>query len=127
MGIEAFGETLEELFVHAACALRTVVLGEVQGEAERSEAVELRADGPEALMVDWLSEVLFLLESRGLCPLEFHIESIDDEARLKASVKGVDFRPGEHSIEREVKAVTWHRLEVAPHEQGWRAVVYLDL
>jgi SHS2 domain-containing protein len=42
-------------------------------------------------------------------------------------VKGEPFQEGVHVIKTEVKAVTYHRIEVRKENGGWRAQIIFDL
>jgi SHS2 domain-containing protein len=46
---------------------------------------------------------------------------------LRAVVKGEPFQEGVHVIKTEVKAVTYHRIEVRQENGRWRAQVIFDL
>jgi SHS2 domain-containing protein len=49
------------------------------------------------------------------------------EGGLKARVKGEPFQEGVHVIKTEVKAVTYHQIEVRKENRGWRAQIIFDL
>ncbi len=126
MGIEAWADTLDALFIGAARGLQEIVFGQAGlTEGQQQLKVELQAGDEEELLVAWLGEILFLVEQRGFCPAFFRIEEIGPHC-LKGSVVGryqqQDCRPL-----REVKAVTYHLLRVLHQESGWQARVYLDL
>jgi SHS2 domain-containing protein len=77
-------------------------------------------------MVDWLCELLFLHDVENLLFKGFKVDSVGEEG-LKAIVKGEPFQEGVHVIKTEVKAVTYHQIEVRRGNRGWRAQVILDL
>jgi SHS2 domain-containing protein len=83
--------------------------------------VEATANDRPALLAAWLEELVFLAESRSLIPLEIEQLSLDAD-RVEATVTG---RRGEPRP--LVKAVTYHRLELAPTERGYRARVVFDV
>ena len=62
----------------------------------------------------------------GLLFKGFNVDSVGEDG-LKAAVKGEPFREGVHVIKTEVKAVTYHQIEVRRENTGWRAQVILDL
>lgn len=131
MGIAAEGESLAALYVQAALGLRQIVTACSYIEPRTELPVEVQGEDREELMVNWLSELLFLLESRRLLPAAFEIDTLEidtpGDCRLRARVAGEEFDPLRHYLEREIKAVTYHRIEVEPTATGWRAQVYVDL
>jgi SHS2 domain-containing protein len=77
-------------------------------------------------MVDWLSELLYLHDVEMLLFRGFKVDSIGEDG-LKATVKGEPFQEGVHAIKTEVKAVTYHRIEVRKENRKWRAQIIFDL
>lgn len=74
-----------------------------------------------ALLADWLGELAFLAETRGLVP-EL-LASLDlTEGRLGAVVEGAAGEPP-----HLVKGATYHRLRFGRTEDGWHARVVLDV
>ena len=79
----AYGKTLEEVFENAALAMFNVmvdtgeVLGEVLGEVARD--VFLKSPDLESLLVDWLSELLYLFEVDEIVFSKFHVDKIRKE------------------------------------------------
>lgn len=87
-----------------------------------SRDVEVEADDRAMLLVEWLSELVYLNEVERFVPER--ISSLELGAgRLQATVEGHRGRPRDL-----VKAVTLHRLELRPDDNvGWRARVVLDV
>ena len=86
----------------------------------------MRGEDLERLMVEWLSELLYLHDVENLLFKGFRVESVG-EGGLKARVKGEPFQEGIHVIKTGVKAVTYHRIEVRKGNGGWRAQIIIDL
>jgi SHS2 domain-containing protein len=126
IGIVVYGEDLKALFENAGEAFFHLVtdLGKVKRRVERR--IEIKAESLERLMVDWLSELLYLHDVQHLLFKSFQVESIGDNG-LRARVEGEPFQEGIHVIKTEVKAVTYHQIEVRQEKEGWRARVIFDL
>lgn len=126
MGIEATAATLEELYAQAARGLIAIIFEDASGEAVSDRVVELDGSDLADLLVRWLNEVLYLIEMDHFLPCRFALDPIQDH-HLRASLRGFYFKAAEMPVEREVKAVTYHRLEVRRQVSGWLARVYVDL
>ena len=126
IGIIVHGENLKRLFENAGEAFFHLItdLRKVKGRIERR--VTIGAESLDRLMVDWLSELLYLHDVENLLFKGFNVDSVG-EGGLKAAVKGEPFQEGVHVIKTEVKAVTYHQIEVRQENGGWRAQVILDL
>jgi SHS2 domain-containing protein len=89
---------------------------------ERLEVpVALTGSDRAALLADWLGELAFLAETRGLVPERLASLTLTDEG-LKAVVQGSAGEPP-----HLVKGVTYHRLSLERTEDRWRARAVLDV
>lgn len=126
IGIIVHGENLKTLFENAGKAFFHLItdLRKVKRRVERR--VHIEGESLDRLMVDWLSELLYHHDVENLLFKEFKVESVGEDG-LKATVKGEPFQEGVHVIKTEVKAVTYHQIEIRQETGGWRAQVILDL
>jgi SHS2 domain-containing protein len=126
IGLIVHGGNLKALFENAGEAFFHLItdLRKVRPRVERR--INIGGESLERLMVDWLNELLYLHDVENLLFKEFEVESVG-EGGLKAVVKGEPFQEGTHVIKTEVKAATYHRIEVRKEEGGWRAQIILDL
>jgi len=126
LGVEIYGRDLKELFQNAGEALFEILCdpSEVGDSVQRRLVVV--GDDLEQLMVVWLGELLFLHETEGLLFKRFEVEEVED-TRLKATVHGERFKEGHHTIKAEVKAVTYHQIQVRHKGSGWISRVIFDL
>ena len=126
IGLVIYGENLKALFGNAGEAFFRLItdLRKVRRRIERR--INIGGESLDRLMVDWLSELLYLHDVENLLFKGFKVESVGKDG-LKAIVKGEPFREGVHVIKTEVKAVTYHRIEVRQENGRWRAQIILDL
>ena len=126
-GIIARGATLAEAFANIAEGMYDLML-ELDGVEEReSREIALEDQNSEALLVDWLLELLFLTETEGLVFRRFAVDELS-ETRLRARVWGERFDPERHrSHNVVVKAVTHYMLEIGREDGGYRVQVLFDI
>lgn len=117
----AHGRTLEELFENAAFALFALE-GANGGSPNVTRQVQVQGIDYESLLVNWLSELLYLRETRGETYSRFHIEQLT-QTELSATISGAQASP--HTM--SVKAVTYHDLKIERTAGGWEAKVVLDV
>ena len=126
-GIIARGATLAEAFANVAEGMYDLML-ELDGVEER-ESRELALDNQntEALLVDWLLELLFLTETEGLVFRRFAVDELS-ETSLRGRVWGERFDEERHrSHNVVVKAVTYYLLEIGREDGGYRVQVLFDI
>ena len=126
IGLIVYGEDLKALFENAGEAFFHLItdLKKVRRRIERR--IHIERESLDRLMVDWLSELLYLHEIENLLFKGFKVESVGEEG-LRAIVRGEPFQEGVHVIKTVVKAVTYHQIEVRQKNGRWRAQIIFDL
>ena len=126
IGVVVNGRDLKTLFENAGHAFFHLLtdLRKVRPRVEKK--IEIGAESLERMMVDWLSELLYLHDVENLLFRTFKVESVGKDG-LKARVGGEPFREGAHVIKTEIKAVTYHQIRVAREDGGWTARIIFDL
>jgi len=112
VGVKAYGANLSEAFEHAAKAMFDIVTDNSEIENTGQYEIILEAPDLEQLLVDWLSELLFLNSANNLVFGFFKVELDEKKKQLNARVFGEKFDLSKHKIGMEIKAVTYHMLEV---------------
>lgn len=126
VGIIVRAPELKELFVRAARGMFSVLTDLDGVEARESRQIRLEADDREALMVAWLSELNFVHCTKYVLFSAFTIDHLDDYL-LEATVGGEPIDPERHTVYTEIKAVTYHQLELQETEQGWVLQIIFDM
>ena len=111
---QAFGKTLEEAFSHAALAVASL-MWECDKIADKIE-ISVSAEGKdlEQLLVGFLEEVLYLLETRDFLlgsVGDILLEKKEDGWKLHALFRG-DVSGDEYEIFGDVKAITYNEIVV---------------
>jgi len=122
------GRSLRDLFEHAALALLDLGGDRHTVRPRRRVRIAVAGSSLEDLLVRWLSEILFLQETRGW---RFHAGRVDRIDRLRVTLAGValgePFDERRHGRGREVKAVTYHRLRIARRRGRWSVPIVFDV
>jgi SHS2 domain-containing protein len=111
------------LFEVAAEAVAHIAGAWEPGEGATT-SIEVEAHDRAALLVDWLSETLYLYDSRGCALAGVEVACVSAGACAGSVILG-PLHEGDPGV--QVKAITYHQLEVAQLEDGWSATVYLDI
>jgi SHS2 domain-containing protein len=126
MGIQVTGTTLEDLFKNAGQSLMEILIK--KRPAGKASLVRLSVSGEDLpdLMVRWLGEILYLFEGDSKIVMDIDIDAVT-ETRIDATLHTVPFNPKLHKVVTEIKAVTYHQIDVASRRDGWQATVIFDL
>ncbi|MFB6172287.1 MAG: archease [Haloarculaceae archaeon] len=125
VAVEATGTTLGETFAAVADGLTAAMCEDVPGGGERF-SVSVTAESREALLFDYLDELIYQRDVRGVLPAdnEAAVEERGGDWHLDGSARGV---PLARVVARDVKAVTYSEMRVEPTNGGWTAYVVLDV
>lgn len=109
---------MAEAFAEASRGLFTIILGTLNGIEEREQReIHVTASDEEALLVEWLNETLFLLETEGFLLRRVEVADIGPTS-MTATAFGEVFDPERHAIEAHVKATTYHQLQIDHQNSG---------
>ncbi|NCO24789.1 MAG: archease [bacterium] len=129
IGIVAYGKTKREVFINAAKGMFEIIAGEDRDLKENFYAkIKLEAKSLEDLLIAWLNELLYISEVKLVILNKFKIKELSD-VQIKAEVGGTKINHLSIRIKREVKAVTYHGLEIKKDEESglWSAQVIFDI
>ena len=124
VGVKANGETLAEAYENAAKAMFDIITDNSEIEFVGQYKIEIESEDLEQLLVDWLSELLFLNSAKSLVFSHFKIELNKKEKKISANVFGEKFDLSKHKIGTEIKAVTYHMLEVRKKKPYYVKVLF---
>lgn len=123
VGVRGWGATVEEAFKQATLGLLDIVGVWHPGPGLR-ETIEVEGHDLGALLVDWLSEVLYLQDTRDVVVAGLEITAVDGGR----ATGWLELAPRPDAIEgTAVKAITYHQLDVIQRDGRWIAQVYLDI
>jgi SHS2 domain-containing protein len=126
VGLRARAADLNTLFVEAAKAMFSVMAGDLDAvEPQEEISIALEPDEPDELLRSWLAELLYAFHVRKLLFADFSV--MIDETGLRGTARGESLDAKRHKADVEVKAVTWHGLNVEQTVDGWLAEVIVDI
>lgn len=138
VGIELEAPDAAALFDRAARALRALAVSDGGADGPRggrrrnppsglktdggTHTIDLEAGDPAVLLVRWLSELLYRIDTLGFAYETAELEVGD--GRLHATIRETRLpEPG-----AQIKAITYHELECGPEPDGrWTARVIFDV
>lgn len=126
IGIRVRAPTLPELLAPAAEGLYAVI-GEVMAGAEADPiSLDLTGAEPPSLLRDYLAELLVLFDrdDRRIILLD---DPTFDEQRLKVTVRTANVDQDRSVLIREVKAITYHELDIRSIPGGYEASIIVDI
>lgn len=133
VGLKIWGADIPDLFCEAALAMCSLIF-EAKPVLEGKE-IDIRVESADrdALLLKWLKEILFLIETERIVFSQFHIENHNFTQKdastyvLEAKAYGEPLNAARHSICKEIKAVTYHHFYVRKNGEWWESAVVFDI
>jgi len=119
--IKAFGNSVEECFANAAYGMFDQISDLLKVKASKSFKLEIEGGELEQLLVDFLSELLYIHDTEFVLLSEFDIEYNGEMMRVEARGEPID--RSRHEMKKAIKAVSYHALECSP-EKGYAQVLF---
>ncbi len=115
IGLEAWGDGLEDVFCEIAKGMFDVITDIDKVEGRKEHVITVKSDSIETLLVDFLSEFVFLFEVEDMLFSEFDVSIQEgDEFVLKAVCRGEKLDLDKHPLGNAIKAVSYHEIMVDP-------------
>jgi SHS2 domain-containing protein len=126
LGLMVKADSCEYLFKNAGLALMDLIILNKSHEPGVKTNISVNGTDLPDLMVKWLSELLYLFEGERLIITDIRVNSLSLN-NINSTVDIVKFDSGFHEVLREIKAVTYHQIEVKEEMGLWTARVIFDL
>ncbi len=126
---QAFGKTLEEVFINSAKAMFNTMYSESEDIKEKiKKKIKVEGKDKESLLYNFLEELLFLLDSENFFfarAEKIKIKQNKTKYELEAEVSGDN--ASNYKISLDVKAVTYNEMFVRQQGDKFICQVVLDV
>ncbi|MBU2063213.1 MAG: archease, partial [Candidatus Omnitrophica bacterium] len=132
IGIRVFAKDINGLFCNAAYGMCDLIAGKkgsgrVQpGGGSTNIDIEVCASDREELLIAWLSELLTHIDARTLMFTDFKILELTAH-KLRARATAEALTPDSYDLKTEIKAVTYHQIQLQRQGDTMRAEVFFDV
>ena len=126
VGLAGRADSPEELLEALAECMCDLVCPRKNVSPDSKRTISVEAPDFEALTVDFLEAVLGAIQTERFAVASIKVTGVT-QTSAAAELLGADLDPQRHEILTEIKAVTYHELEVVERDGQWSARVILDL
>ncbi len=130
IAFRAWGENLEAVFKAAGDATINAMIDNLDAiELKETRTFSLENDALDLLLFNFLQEFVYYKDSEQLLlrAQQVQIEDKNSEYHLSAVTQGEKLDRDRHEERVDVKAVTLHRFQLEKTDDGWTAMVILDI
>jgi len=126
IGIVAYGATIKQVFANAALGLFNLMADLDDFKEGLQRELELSAEDVEVLLIEWLNELIYIFDVEHIIFKKFEIEKLTS-TQIKARCFGEKMKPGQHKLKREIKAATYHMLQISKEDGTYKVQVIFDI
>jgi SHS2 domain-containing protein len=119
--VRVWAEDLPSLFIEAARAMNSLAGTVTDKEPRLKQTFESEAPDAESLLVAFLSELVYYQEQENLAFDAFKLEV--EIQKLKIEMEGAPIA----SLDKAIKAVTYHNLKIAKTTEGFETTIVFDV
>lgn len=130
IAIDIEADSLNELFTASAFAWKEAISDETFDIGELERKIILQESSLEILLVSFLSELNFLFQNKKWMMTsitEINIDKADNIWRLDALISGFTIDPTKIKLKAEIKAVTYHQMEIKRADGKFLTRVVFDI
>jgi SHS2 domain-containing protein len=119
--LRVWAADLAELFAESARGMTALSGIQLSPSQKTSRTIKSVAPDPESLLVSFLSELVYFGEQENLAFDEFKIRIANNQ--LTAEIAGASIL----SIDKAIKAVTYHNLQIRQTPKGYEVEIVFDV
>jgi SHS2 domain-containing protein len=126
LGIDVWGNSMEELFAHSASAMFDIISDIVSIHPINSFYIKSKGIDTEDLLKNWLSELLYCFHVKDILLSGFDIEKMSDKSVISVA-SGEKRDKNRHVLKHEIKAVTYHGLKIIEKDNRLQTNIIFDV
>jgi SHS2 domain-containing protein len=126
IGIVVYGTDINQVFANAALGLFTLMADLDNLKEDIKRQIELSAEDVEVLLIEWLNELIYISEVEHIIFKRVEINELSN-TKLKATCYGEKIKPSQHRLKREIKAATYHMLQINKKDGSYKVQIIFDI
>ena len=126
VGVRAWGATRAQAIAQATLGVFALIVVPAEVEPRERREVRAQADGPEALLVAWIDECLYVHDIEGFVVHDVEL-SVCTDTLAHGVLHGEPLDPARHRVGTVVKGATYHEVKVAVRNGVHEVKVIVDV
>jgi SHS2 domain-containing protein len=126
VGVRAWGTTRAEAVAQATLGVFALIVAPAEVEAREHREVRAQADGPEALLVAWIDECLYVHDIEAFVVRDVEL-TVCTDTLAHGLLHGEPLDPARHRVGTVVKGATYHNVAVAVRDGAHEVRVIVDV
>lgn len=129
IGIEVMTKDLTEAFKNSALATLNLITDIEKIQPKITKKIHIESEDEYGLLYDWITELLIYLDSENFMASEYNIniKSTEESYTLSGEIIGDTYDTNIYNYKTEVKAITYHEMNIEKKDEQIRIKFIVDL
>ncbi len=126
IALEIKAKTLPQLFEEAGFGYLFLLIENQKCIPREFKTLKVEGENTEDLLVSFLSQLSFIFETKKKIPCSFEAIRLKEKS-LTAKVGLTPYHPKKHIIQHDIKAITYHQLNIEKTKGGFQVTIIFDI
>lgn len=129
IGIEVNSKNITDAYINAALGTLNIITDVDKIQQKTSKEISIESEDEYGLLYDWITELLILLDSENFIASQYNIEikKNDTTYTLQGNIVGDNYDTNTYNYKTEVKAITYHEMDILEEEDNIKIRFIVDL
>ena len=129
IGITVESDNIIDAFKNSALGTLNLITDIEKIKTETTKEILIESEDEYGLLYDWITELLILLDSENFMASEYdiNIEEKEDKLVLSGTISGDTYNTNTYNYKTEVKAITYHEMNIEKSEDNITIKFIVDL
>ncbi|HLD39136.1 MAG TPA: archease [archaeon] len=127
IAFEVTAPTLDKLFEETAMACSDIMVDPTTVKSKVRKTIKLKSDSLDNLLLDFLNELVFLKDTKGLLFNKYSVKVSEKLFSLTAIATGEKIDRKNHNLRNDLKAITMHMFILEKRGKQWYNRIIVDI
>lgn len=129
IGVKVTAPDMDEAFSYAAQGVLNLITDIDKIEPVLTKNIKIISEDEYGLLYDWITEILIILSTDDFIGSQYKVDitEIDEGYKLNAQIKGDTYDLNKYNYKTEVKAITYHLMNIKKTDNKIHMSFILDL
>lgn len=129
IGVEVNSKNITDAYIDAALGTLNIITDIEKIQPKTVKQINIESEDEYGLLYDWITELLILLDSENFMASQYDISITNDDKtyRLQGNIVGDIYDTNIYNYKTEVKAITYHEMDIVQEEDNIKIRFIVDL
>ncbi len=129
IGIEVSSKTINDAFINSALASMDLITDIEKIRPKITKKIHIVSEDEYGLLYDWITELLILLDSDDFIASQYNVNIEEKESTfiMDATITGDTYNTDIYNYKTEVKAITYHNMQINKSNDNYNIKFIVDL